>query len=162
MAAPLAAGNVVILKPPEQAPLSTLRLAELVGSIFPPGVLNVLPGGRECGQALTVHPLVKKITLIGSVSTGQAIQRAASETLKPTLLELGGKNALIAFDDADPTDVADAALRGMNFMWGQRHLTHPIASRAAECSSFWQLVSRVVRRLESSCTSRYTTKWFLS
>ncbi len=85
------AGNVVIIKPPEQAPLSCLRLAELIGHIFPPGVFNILSGGRECGQALTVHPLIKKITLIGSVPTGIAIQKAAAAQLKPTLLELGGK-----------------------------------------------------------------------
>jgi betaine-aldehyde dehydrogenase len=91
MAAPLAAGNCLILKPPDQAPLSTLRLAELVGNIFPPGVFNVVCGGRECGQALTTHPNVDMVTLIGSVPTGIAIQKAAAEQLKPTILELGGK-----------------------------------------------------------------------
>lgn len=115
--APLAAGNTIIVKAPEQAPLSALRMAELIGSVFPPGVLNVLTGGRECGQALSAHPQVRKITLIGSVPTGQAVMRGAADTLKPVLLELGGKNALIAYPDADPDELADGIVRGMNFTW---------------------------------------------
>ena len=115
--APLAAGNTIIVKPPEQAPLSSIRMAELIGHIFPPGVLNVLPGGRACGQALSCHPLVAKITLIGSVPTGKAIMRSAADTLKPVLLELGGKNALIVFPDADLNKVVDGAVGGMNFTW---------------------------------------------
>lgn len=58
MAALLAAGNTVIIKPPDQAPLSCLRLAEILSDVFPPGVLNILPGGVECGKALSTHPLV--------------------------------------------------------------------------------------------------------
>jgi len=115
--APLAAGNTVVIKPPEQAPLSSLRMAELIGSVFPPGVMNVIPGGRECGQALTSHPDISKITLIGSVPTGKAIMRTAADTLKPVLLELGGKNALIIFPDADIDKAVDGAVKGMNFTW---------------------------------------------
>ena len=96
LAAPLAAGNTVVIKPPDQSPLSSLRIAELLGNVFPPGVLNIVTGGRECGQALTIHPLVKKITLIGSVPTGLAIQKAAADQLKPTLLELGGKKWVLS------------------------------------------------------------------
>ena len=117
IAAPLAAGNTVIVKGAEQAPLSALKLAELIGGVFPPGVLNVLAGGKDCGQALSSHPLVKKVTLIGSVPTGKAIMRTAADTLKPVLLELGGKNALIAFPDADVDAVIAGAVRGMNFTW---------------------------------------------
>lgn len=117
IAAPLAAGNTVIVKPPEQAPLSCLRLAEVLKDVFPPGVLNILPGGRECGQTLASHPLVKKVTLIGSVNTGRAILRSAADTIKPTLLELGGKNALIAFPDADIEALVPGIARGMNFTW---------------------------------------------
>src|SRR5471032_1915967 len=104
--APLAAGNTVVLKPPEQAPLSALRLAELIDGILPPGVWNVVPGGKEVGQVLASHPDVASVALIGSVPTGRAVMKAAADTLKPVLLELGGKNALIAFPDADPDDVA--------------------------------------------------------
>ena len=81
-AAPLAAGNTVVMKPPEQAPLSSLRLAELIDGMLPPGVFNVVPGGKEAGQALASHPDVAKIALIGSVPTGRAVMKAAADTLK--------------------------------------------------------------------------------
>ncbi|PWE53429.1 aldehyde dehydrogenase [Metarhizobium album] len=116
-AAPLAAGNSVIMKPPEVASLSAIRLAEIIGHLFPAGVFNVAIGGREMGAALSTHPDIAMVTLIGSVPTGRAIMKAASETLKPLLFELGGKNALIAFPDADPDEVASAVIGGMNFTW---------------------------------------------
>ena len=116
-AAPLAAGNTVIVKPPEQAPLSSLRLAELIDGILPPGVFNVVPGGREVGAALAGHKDVAMVALIGSVPTGRAVMKAAADTVKPVMLELGGKNALIAYDDADPDEVAGAVVAGMNFTW---------------------------------------------
>jgi betaine-aldehyde dehydrogenase len=115
--APLAAGNTVVLKPPEQAPLSALRLAELIEGILPPGVWNVVPGGREVGQVLSSHPDVASVALIGSVPTGRAVMKAAADTLKPVLLELGGKNALIAYPDADLEAVSAAVVDGMNFTW---------------------------------------------
>ncbi|HEY6256173.1 MAG TPA: aldehyde dehydrogenase family protein [Xanthobacteraceae bacterium] len=116
-AAPLAAGNSVIVKPPEQAPLSSLRLAELTGHLLPPGVLNVLPGNRDVGSALVAHPGVAMVALIGSVPTGRAVMRSAAAGIKPTLVELGGRNALIAFADADLKRVAAAIVAGMNFTW---------------------------------------------
>jgi betaine-aldehyde dehydrogenase len=115
--APLAAGNTVVLKPPEQAPLSALRLAELIDGILPPGVWNVVPGGRAVGQVLASHPDVASVALIGSVPTGRLVMKAAADTLKPVLLELGGKNALIAFPDADLDAVGAAIVDGMNFTW---------------------------------------------
>jgi betaine-aldehyde dehydrogenase len=115
--APLAAGNTVVLKPPDQAPLSSLRLAELIDGILPPGVWNVVPGGREVGQVLSSHPDVASVALIGSVPTGKAVMKAAADTLKPVLLELGGKNALIAYPDADLEAVSAAVVDGMNFTW---------------------------------------------
>ncbi len=116
-AAPLAAGNSVIMKPPEVASLSALRLAEIIGHLFPPGVLNIAVGGRGMGAALSSHAGVAMVTLIGSVPTGRAIMRSAADTLKPVLFELGGKNALIAFPDSDPDEVAQAMISGMNFTW---------------------------------------------
>jgi betaine-aldehyde dehydrogenase len=116
-AAPLAAGNTVVMKPPEQAPLSSLRLAELLDGILPPGVFNLVPGGKEAGAALASHPGVAMIALIGSVPTGRAVMRAASDTVKQVMLELGGKNALIAYPDADPNEVAGGIIGGMNFTW---------------------------------------------
>jgi betaine-aldehyde dehydrogenase len=117
IAAPLMAGNTVVVKPSDQAPLSSLRLAEILKDVFPPGVFNVLPGGQACGKALSTHPLVAKVTLIGSVPTGKAIQRAAADTLKHTHFELGGKNALIAFPDTDIDKLVEGVSRGMNFTW---------------------------------------------
>ena len=117
IAAPLAAGNSIIVKPPEQAPLSALRAAELIGGLFPPGVLNVIPGGREVGAALVAHPGVGMIALTGSVATGKAAMRSAADGMKRVILELGGKNALLAMPDADPDKVAAAMIRGMNFTW---------------------------------------------
>jgi betaine-aldehyde dehydrogenase len=116
-AAPLAAGNTVIVKPPEQSPLSSLRLAELIDGILPPGVFNVVPGGKECGAALASHRDIAMVALVGSVPTGRAVMRAAAETVKPVMLELGGKNALIAYPDADPDEVAGGVIAGMNFTW---------------------------------------------
>lgn len=117
MAAPLAAGNTVVLKPPEQAPLSTLRLMELLEGVFPPGVINVVTGGRAAGQALAEHPDVAAVGLIGSIPAGQSVLRASAGNLKRTLLELGGKNAMIVYPDADLQAAVDGAVRGMNFTW---------------------------------------------
>lgn len=116
-AAPLAAGNTIVVKPPEQAPLSALRFAELIEGVLPPGVFNVVPGGRDAGAALAAHRDVAMVSLIGSVAAGRAVMKAGSDTLKPVLLELGGKNALIALADADPDEVAAGVVAGMNFTW---------------------------------------------
>jgi len=117
MAAPLAAGNACIIKPPEQASLSALKLAELVGHLLPAGAFSLLTGGREVGEALSSHDGIAMIGLVGSVPTGKAVMRSAAGNLKHVLLELGGKNALIAFHDADHDAVAEAMVDGMNFTW---------------------------------------------
>ena len=116
-AAPLAAGNTVIMKPPYQAPLSAYRFIELIEGIFPPGVLNILTGGTECGQALVTHPDVPYVSLIGSVPTGRAVARSAAERLKHVSLELGGKNPCIVYPDADIERAVAGAIAGMNFTW---------------------------------------------
>jgi acyl-CoA reductase-like NAD-dependent aldehyde dehydrogenase len=118
-AAALAAGNAVIVKPPETSPLSALLLAEIAQKAFPPGIFNIVTGdGRTVGDALVRHPEVKRIAFIGSTASGRAIQRAAAESgVKHVTLELGGKNPLVAFPDTDPDAIADAAIRGMNFSW---------------------------------------------
>lgn len=117
MAAPLAAGNTVLLKPPEQAPLSTLRLMELLDGVFPPGVLNCVVGGRDVGAAIAQHPHVGAVGLIGSVQAGKAVLRSSAESMKHCLLELGGKNAMVIYPDADLDEAVDGAIRGMNFTW---------------------------------------------
>jgi 2-formylbenzoate dehydrogenase len=117
--APLVAGNPTILKPPEAAPLSALRLAELARDIFPPGVLSVVIGdGPTVPDALVRHRHVRRIGFIGSERTGRAIQRAAAESgVKDVSLELGGKNAMVVFADADLDKAAEGAVFGMNFTW---------------------------------------------
>lgn len=116
----LAAGNTMVLKPSDQAPLSVLRLAELMQDVFPAGVYNVITGGPACGAALVAHPQVAKIAMIGSPTVGKAILRGAADTMKRVALELGGKNALVAYPDSDPDTVAAAAVAGMNFTWASQ------------------------------------------
>jgi len=114
VAAPLAAGNCVVVKQPEQTPLSGLRFGELCEGIFPDGVVNVLTGDAATGSALVRHPDVHRIAFIGSVETGRMVAKEAAEGLKKVSLELGGKNPIIIFPDADPQIAAKMALKGMN------------------------------------------------
>ncbi len=102
----LAAGNTVVLKPSEQTPLTTLRLAELAADLFPPGVLNVITGHGDVGAAMVAHPKVAMVSLTGDTSTGKKVARAAAENLKRVHLELGGKAPVLVFDDADLEYVA--------------------------------------------------------
>lgn len=113
-AAPLAAGNCVVIKSSEQAPISSFRLAELADGLFPPGVVNVVAGDGRTGAALVAHPLVSRIGFVGSVETGRLVAKGAAEGLKRCTLELGGKNPIIIFPDADPKKAAAAAVKGMN------------------------------------------------
>lgn len=113
-AAPLAAGNCVVIKSSEQAPLSSFEVAALAEGLFPPGVVNVVAGDGASGAALVAHPLVSRIGFIGSVETGRLVAKGAAERLKRVTLELGGKNPIIIFPDADPKQAASAAIKGMN------------------------------------------------
>ena len=98
----LAAGNTLVLKPSEQTPLTALKLGELLAELFPAGVVNIVAGrGASVGAPLTKHPRVRMISLTGDVSTGEKILSAASQGIKRTHLELGGKAPVIVFDDAD-------------------------------------------------------------
>jgi 1-pyrroline dehydrogenase len=104
----LAAGNVQVIKPSEQTPLSTLRLVELWKDVIPTGVLNVITGyGEPVGAGLVRHEDVRLVSLTGDVATGREVQRAAADTVKRCHLELGGKAPVIVFDDADPAAVAE-------------------------------------------------------
>ena len=110
LAPALAAGNVQVLKPSEQTPLTTLRFVQLAqeADILPAGVLNVVTGdGVPVGEALVKHPDIRLISLTGDVETGKIIARTAADTLKRVHLELGGKAPVIVFDDADPAAVAE-------------------------------------------------------
>jgi betaine-aldehyde dehydrogenase/aminobutyraldehyde dehydrogenase len=104
----LAAGNVQVLKPSEQTPLSLLRFVQLAQDVIPEGVLNVVTGdGVPVGERLVSHPDVRLVSLTGDVATGKAIARNAADTLKRVHLELGGKAPMVIFDDADPKAVAE-------------------------------------------------------
>jgi acyl-CoA reductase-like NAD-dependent aldehyde dehydrogenase len=104
----LAAGNVQILKPSEQTPLSLLRFMELAKDVIPAGVLQVVTGdGVPTGQRLVEHPDIGLVSLTGDVETGKLIARTASDTLKRVHLELGGKAPMVIFDDADIEAVAE-------------------------------------------------------
>jgi 1-pyrroline dehydrogenase len=104
----LAAGNVQILKPSEQTPLSLLRFVQLAQEVIPEGVLQVVTGdGVPVGERLVAHPDVRLVSLTGDVGTGKAIARNAADALKRVHLELGGKAPMVVFDDADPKAVAE-------------------------------------------------------
>jgi acyl-CoA reductase-like NAD-dependent aldehyde dehydrogenase len=105
----LAAGNSLVIKPSEHTPLATLYLAEHCLSHLPPGVVNVVTGyGPEAGEALVTHPHVALVAFTGSLATGQHIARLAGPMMKKLHLELGGKDALVVADDADPEVAARA------------------------------------------------------
>ena len=117
VAAPLVAGNAVVLKAPDQTPLSSLRMAELAAEVFGPDLCAVVSGrGATSGAAIVAHPLIRRIGFIGAPGTGRLIQQQAAEHgVKYVSLELGGKNALIVMPDADLAKAADAAVFGMNY-----------------------------------------------
>jgi aldehyde dehydrogenase (NAD+) len=114
LAPALAAGCTAVVKPAEQTPLSMLALMPLIQAAgFPPGVVNVVCGdGPEAGAPLVAHPLVRGVAFTGSVETGRAVGIAAARGMKPAVLELGGKNAMIAAADADLERVVEDALAG--------------------------------------------------
>lgn len=115
VAAPLAAGNTIILKSPDQTPLPSLAFAELVEDLLPPGVLSVMSGpGADVGAAIAGHPGIPRVSFIGGVETGRAVARAGAEHIKHVTLELGGKNPMIVCDDIDPKLAAKEAVNGMN------------------------------------------------
>jgi acyl-CoA reductase-like NAD-dependent aldehyde dehydrogenase len=119
LAAPLMAGNAVVVKTPETSPLTGSILGELCREHLPRGVVNIVHGlGLPAGDTLVRHPRVRRIGFTGSVPTGLAIQRAAAESgVKHVTLELGGKNPFIVFPDADLDKAVEFAVAGMNFSW---------------------------------------------
>lgn len=112
----LCAGNTVVLKTAEDAPLATLAMAALCQQFLPAGVLNVLTGtGRECGVPLAAHPEVAKLSFTGSTAVGKGVMHAAAERVVPVSLELGGKNPSIVFPDCDEDWVVDGVIAAMRF-----------------------------------------------
>ncbi|MGI9113250.1 MAG: gamma-aminobutyraldehyde dehydrogenase [Gaiellaceae bacterium] len=116
----LAAGNISIIKPAEQTPLSTLRFAELAQEVLPPGIFNVITGdGVPVGDGLVRDPDIRLVSLTGDIETGKTIARNAADTLKRVHLELGGKAPMVVLDDADPEQVAEAVKIGGYWNSGQ-------------------------------------------
>ena len=115
LAPALAAGNTVVLKPSEVTPLSTLAFGELLTGILPAGVVNILHGrGNEVGSPLVAHPKVRMVSLTGSIATGRKLVEIASQTMKRTHMELGGKAPVIVLDDANLEEVV-AGIRTFGF-----------------------------------------------
>lgn len=115
----LATGNTAVLKPAPETPLSSLRMAELLGDVLPDGVLNVVPGGTDPGLALTTHPDVDKLAFTGNDETGEKVIEAAGGGITPVMLELGGKNPEIVFPDADLEKAVDTAVVNAFYNSGQ-------------------------------------------
>ncbi len=112
----LVAGNTVVVKSAEEAPLTVLRICELLNRVLPPGCFNMLSGfGPECGAPLVEHPKVRKVTFTGSVEVGRIVSKAAAEKLIPVTLELGGKSPMIVFADCDFEKTVTGAITSMRF-----------------------------------------------
>jgi betaine-aldehyde dehydrogenase len=112
----LCAGNTLVLKAAEDAPLGVLMMAAICQEFLPPSVLNVLTGlGEECGAALAHHPMVAKLSFTGSTEVGKLIMRAAADRIVPVSLELGGKSPSIVYPDANEDWVVDGVIAGMRF-----------------------------------------------
>jgi betaine-aldehyde dehydrogenase len=116
----LAAGCTIVFKPAPSTPLTALRLADLIAEAgIPPGVVNIVTGGNETGQAIVEHPDVRMVSLTGSTGTGKKIMKTAADTLKRVHLELGGKAPILVFDDADVDLVTQKTTLAATYNTGQ-------------------------------------------
>ena len=151
LAPALAAGNCVVLKPAEQTPASILVLAELIGDLLPPGVLNIVNGfGLEAGKPLASSPRIAKIAFTGETTTGRLISQYASQNLIPVTLELGGKSPNIFFSDvmAEDDDFLDKALEGFTMFALNQGEVCTCPSRALIHESIYdRFMERAVRRV---------------
>ncbi|KUM37434.1 aldehyde dehydrogenase family protein [Arthrobacter sp. EPSL27] len=146
----LASGNVAVIKPASETPLSTLALAQIAFEAgLPAGVFNVVPGsGRVAGMALVQHPLVRKIAFTGSVETGAEIMQRASARVVPLTLELGGKSPNIVFEDADLDAAAKSAWTGFTIKGGQ--VCSAGTRLLVQDSVYDEVVARLVVRANSA------------
>ena len=103
----IAAGNTVVLKPSDTTPVSTVRMAELISEVLPPGVFNVVTGDRDTGRAMVEHPIPAMVSITGSVRAGMEVAASAAKDVKRVHLELGGKAPVVVFDDADVAAAAE-------------------------------------------------------
>jgi acyl-CoA reductase-like NAD-dependent aldehyde dehydrogenase len=145
----LAVGNAIVIKPPEQTPSVVLRMIELIASVLPDDVVHVVPGAGAVGAALASHPLVGKVSFTGSPGTGTAVLHSAADNLTPTLMELGGKNPLVVFDDANVDDALLAAVDGGFFNQGEAcTAASRILVQNAVHDAFVGKLAAAVRRLQ--------------
>src|SRR5215470_15282085 len=115
----LLAGNAVVAKPAPTTPLTTLKFGELCARILPPGVVNIIVDQNDLGTALTTHPDVAMVAFTGSTATGKKVMASAAGTIKRLTLELGGNDAAIVLEDADPKEVAPKIFAAATFLSGQ-------------------------------------------
>ncbi|TDB96875.1 gamma-aminobutyraldehyde dehydrogenase [Nonomuraea longispora] len=106
----LAAGNTIVLKPSDTTPVATLKLAEILGSVLPAGVFNVVTGDRETGALVVGHPTASMVAITGSVGAGMSVARSAADDLKRVHLELGGKAPVVVFEDVKDLSKAAAGI----------------------------------------------------
>ena len=153
LAPALAAGNCVVLKPAEQTPASILKVAELVGDLLPPGVLNIVNGfGAEAGQALASSKRIAKIAFTGSTPVGSHILKCAAENIIPSTVELGGKSPNIYFADimnAEPTFI-DKAVEGLVLAFFNQGEVCTCPSRALIQESMYdEFMAKVIERTKT-------------
>lgn len=108
----LLAGNTIVMKPAPTTPLTALKFGELCAEIFPAGVVNIIADNNELGSLLTRHPDIAKVSFTGSTETGKKVMASAAASIKRVTLELGGNDAGIVLDDADPKTVAPGVFAG--------------------------------------------------
>ncbi|GII61778.1 gamma-aminobutyraldehyde dehydrogenase [Sphaerisporangium krabiense] len=111
----LAAGNTVVLKPSDTTPVSTLKMAEIIGGVLPPGVFNVVAGDRETGALVVGHPAASMVAITGSVGAGMQVARSAADDVKRVHLELGGKAPVVVFDDVKDIAAVAEAIAGAGY-----------------------------------------------
>jgi acyl-CoA reductase-like NAD-dependent aldehyde dehydrogenase len=139
-------GNTVVVKPSPYTPLATLKFVEVLQRAFPPGVLSAVSGGPELGPWMVEHPLTRKISFTGSTRAGKQVATAAAPDLKRITLELGGNDAAIVLDDADPAAIARGIFDRAFVNCGQtcaaikrvyvpESLFDPVAAALSECAS---------------------------
>ncbi|MBO1359070.1 aldehyde dehydrogenase [Acetobacter sacchari] len=153
LAPALAAGNCVVMKPAETTPASILVLMEIIGDLFPPGVLNIVNGvGREVGAALSSSKRIAKIAFTGSTATGRGVAHAAAENLIPATLELGGKSPNIFFADIMNEDdgYLDKALEGFAMFALNQGQVCTCPSRALVHESIYdRFIERALERVKA-------------
>jgi acyl-CoA reductase-like NAD-dependent aldehyde dehydrogenase len=146
LAPALHAGNTLVAKPSEHTPLSTLLLGQLLKDIFPAGVLNIVAGDGVVGEQLSRHPLVRHITFTGSVATGKRLYAHAADDLKRLTLELGGNDAALVLEDADPQAIAESLFWGA--FWNSGQVCFAIKRLYVHESLFEQVVAALVERAQ--------------